>query len=134
MSAQTTTTAGLRNCGDCAAEPGKPHSDGCDVARCTLCGWQRISCEHEDNEGGWGHIWTGRWPGVVECEELGFWTLDLCQEGRGFVTCTAGTPGATADLNKLAAVAGSGFLLTWDGSRWQPVEEHRDYLAKVAAR
>lgn len=34
-------------CGDCGAEPGQAHADGCDVARCLLTGRQRIQCEPE---------------------------------------------------------------------------------------
>lgn len=85
-----------RPCGDCGVQPGQPHVDGCDVARCTLCGWQRISCEHEDEEGGWGQVWTGRWPGDAEVEALGL-----------------------TDLNELASLSRSG-LLRWDreAQRW----------------
>lgn len=41
-------------CHDCGVEPGQPHIDGCDVARCTVCGKQRITCDHRDSEVGWG--------------------------------------------------------------------------------
>ena len=87
---------GLRACGDCAVEPGQPHQDGCDVARCTVCGWQRISCDHGSSDAGWGHIWTGRWPGDEEVEE-----------------------GLAPELNDLAMRGATG-QLRWDGQRWQP--------------
>lgn len=47
-------------CPDCHAEPGKPHQDGCDIARCTICGKQRITCEHGTSNVGWGEFWSGQ--------------------------------------------------------------------------
>jgi len=42
--------------------------------------------------------WTGVWPGVEDCERLGFW----CVSGPGgFKKVEAGMPGATHDLNRL---------------------------------
>jgi hypothetical protein len=74
--------AELRACGDCAAKPGEPHSDGCDVARCLATGIQRLQCDgspraHADagcfEARDCGHqVWTGAWPGVAECEEYGW--------------------------------------------------------------
>lgn len=49
-------------CTDCHVLPGQPHDDGCDVARCTECGVQRIGCEHGSQDVGWGQIWTGEYP------------------------------------------------------------------------
>lgn len=46
-------------CPGCDVAPGQPHQDGCDVARCTECGEQRISCSHEESADGWGQIWNG---------------------------------------------------------------------------
>jgi hypothetical protein len=85
------------HCPDCQACPGDSHKDGCDVARCTVCGWQRISCDHGNTGLGWGAIWTGEWPGDVEVREYGL-----------------------ADLNDLAMMAARG-QLWWDGrvQRWQ---------------
>lgn len=34
-------------CPDCAAHPGQPHVDGCDVARCLWTGHQRLACDCE---------------------------------------------------------------------------------------
>jgi len=59
----TITLEVLPTCPDCGTPIGKPHQDGCDVARCTACGNQRISCQHSSTETGWGQIWTGVWPG-----------------------------------------------------------------------
>jgi len=48
--------------------------------------------------------WTGEWPGVAECREMGFY----CQDGHGphprwgsFCPCAADAPGAIPDLNRL---------------------------------
>lgn len=68
--------------------PGQLHESGCDVERCKLCGWQAIGCDCPSPEGryastiegdfgGWkSTIWTGRWPGEVECEEYGIRDLN----------------------------------------------------------
>ena len=74
----------LRNCPDCGVKPGEVHQNGCDVERCSVCGWQRLSCEldgkcRNDCEGEHDSKfarWTGLWPGSVEAEALG---LDLNQ-------------------------------------------------------
>lgn len=63
-------------CHDCGAKPGEAHDVNCDVARCKVCGGQRLQC---DCEGGDGDIWTGLWPGVKECYErklIVFWEGD----------------------------------------------------------
>ncbi len=54
------------SCRDCAVKPGERHLDGCDVARCTACGYQRISCGHRGSDIGWQSLWTGIWPGDIE--------------------------------------------------------------------
>lgn len=56
-----------KNCNDCGAKPGEQHDPNCDVARCTSCGCQRLSCDCEDGE---TDVWTGCWPGVKECYDL----------------------------------------------------------------
>jgi len=71
-------------CNDCGAEPGEPHLDGCDVARCEHCGGQALSCDCYDQG---EDIWTGLWPGIKECYEQQLicrgnfgkdeWTFDL---------------------------------------------------------
>jgi hypothetical protein len=55
-----------KSCHDCGAKPGERHEEGCDVARCTSCGSQRLVCSCEDGE---PEIWTGLWLGVKECYE-----------------------------------------------------------------
>lgn len=70
-------------CPDCGAEPGEQHDPNCDVAMCTLCGRQRLSCDCEDGE---TDIWSGIWPGIKECYDqrlicyddcTGSWCFDL---------------------------------------------------------
>ena len=54
-------------CNDCGVKPGEIHEEGCDVARCTTCGGQRLGCDcEEENE----DVWTGIWPGTIEALEL----------------------------------------------------------------
>jgi hypothetical protein len=63
------------NCHDCGVSPGEPHIFGCDVARCPICGGQKISCSCQGEICG-EEIWTGLWPGAIECYEYGlvcFW-------------------------------------------------------------
>lgn len=60
-------------CPDCGAQPGAFHTEGCDVARCPLCGVQWISCMGEcdpktDPEA-FRRPWSGVWPGVAECHD-----------------------------------------------------------------
>jgi len=87
-------------CPDCATAPGQAHDDGCDVARCTECGNQRISCRHGDDSIGWGQIWTGQWPGDADAIRLDWWALFV--PNVGWQRCSASTPGAVPDLNRLS--------------------------------
>lgn len=63
------------SCHDCGVKPGEQHLEGCDVARCTSCDGQRLSC---DCEGGETDVWTGTWPGVKECYEQKLICFDTC--------------------------------------------------------
>jgi hypothetical protein len=58
-------------CHCCAAAPGEQHDIHCDVARCTECGNQFISCGCRR---GHASVWTGEWPGKAECREFGWYT------------------------------------------------------------
>ena len=89
-----------RQCPDCAVNPGNPHVIHCDVARCLTDGSQRLSCDLDHNCG--NDIWTGQWPGGVECHEFGWYVQDRCNEGFGWVRCTADAPDSVPDLNRLA--------------------------------
>lgn len=84
-------------CPDCAVAVGEAHiydecDGGCDVARCLVTGLQRLMCDLDHDCG--RDVWTGWWPGLVDCERLG-WML-----GPGF-----------PDLNRLYTET------TWDPAR-----------------
>ena len=55
----------------------------------------------------WGHrrmLWTGEWPGQLECREYGWWAVfgpGLNPPQIGWVSVPEGTPGASEDLNRL---------------------------------
>lgn len=87
----------MKSCADCGVTPGRPHDDGCDVARCLVTGLQRLACGESHDCG--QQVWTGRWPGDAECEEFGWQAV--FEHGRSWVCCTRNTPGAVRDLNRL---------------------------------
>lgn len=91
----------LTICHDCGVLPGYEHSLGCDVAPCPECGIQRLQCEeHEDST--LPSIWTGIWPGEIECVEYDLWSKWV--DGKGWVETTADDPDRGPDLNKLASM------------------------------
>lgn len=62
----------MRNCPDCAVKPGEQHQGGCDVERCTQCGYQRIGCDCDlDYHDGAFARWSGFWPGSLEADAMG---------------------------------------------------------------
>ena len=77
----------ILRCPDCQVEPGAYHVEGCDVSRCSECGFQLLVC---DCSNGSVTLWTGVWPGVVEVKVFGL-----------------------KDLNELYDRAAQGLLL-WD--------------------
>jgi hypothetical protein len=93
------------DCPDCGVTPGQGHLEGCDVARCPECGWQRIGGRHVPTAG-WG-TWTGLWPGVIECREFGYLMSGPLPE----------------DLNALSIAASRGEVV-WDrqAQRWRKLE------------
>jgi hypothetical protein len=64
-----------KNCHDCGVAPGERHLEGCDVARCTSCGGQRLGCDCKDGQ---PDVWTGVWPGIKECYEQKLICYDTC--------------------------------------------------------
>jgi hypothetical protein len=107
------------NCPDCQVGVGVEHSDGCDVARCMDDGGQRLACGvfRETRHAGCcgDDTWSGYWPGVLECEEFGWWSMMV--PGLGWVQVPEGTEGAVHDLNRLVLEG------VWDreARRWQRV-------------
>lgn len=81
-------------CPDCAAKIATRHAEGCDVARCSACGWQFIG-DHECADPS-PTVWMGEWPGLHECREFGILR-----------------PDGSEDLNKLASLAAAG-RARWD--------------------
>lgn len=63
---QEAIQASKKTCPDCGVMPGEKHIGCCDVARCTNCDSQYISCDCDYSE---VDIWDGTWPGVKECYE-----------------------------------------------------------------
>lgn len=100
------------NCQSCGRSIGARHLEHCDVARCSICGGQRYDCGHTDGDGG---IWTGEWPGKVECREFGLYAILV--PGKGWQMAKAGDQGAIEDLNTLYSKGASGELV-WNGVRW----------------
>lgn len=72
--------SGLRTCPDCGVAPGKPHQDGCDVERCSACGYQRLGCSCESHDPLFAR-WTGFWPGTLEAKELGIDLNEFIMQG-----------------------------------------------------
>jgi len=106
-----------RNCPDCGVKPGKPHLINCDVERCPICGMQALqcfidcpccgglfaSCENVEVEYKDKVLWTGIWPGVLECQELNLWSKMI--KGKGWIRCDKDDPEASESLNSLYVVA-----------------------------
>ena len=68
------------DCPDCHVKPGERHLDGCDIALCTACGYQRISCGHRGSAAGWEQLWTGIFPGKIEQAMYGLGSLNEVRE------------------------------------------------------
>jgi hypothetical protein len=125
-------------CQDCGATPGTEHGDGCDTARCLAYGTQRLQCmpgarmvvrgvfhwggvdvdwEQDGHDCG-RDLWTGRWPGVAECEEFDWWAVFVPNGNPSWRPVPAGTPAAVPDLNRLVTEA------KWDAQQVRWVIDH----------
>jgi hypothetical protein len=106
----------ITNCNDCGAKPGKRHKEGCDVARCTACGGQDISCDcDEPSKKPKMQVWTGIWPGVLECFEYGWFSKFKPGQG-GWIECDINDPDGVPDLNKINVYA------KWDADKQRYVK------------
>lgn len=88
-----------RNCPDCAVEPGKNHVSGCDVERCAICDGQAISCGHDEFNSVPETVWTGWWPGELECAERNMFS-HMVPGKNGWHKCGPADEGASPDLNE----------------------------------
>lgn len=102
----------MNRCSDCGVAVGDKHQIGCDVARCKLTGWQALQCDEDHPvEECFGTIWTGLWPGDVECQKLGWYCYFAPY--KGWIACDPSHPQATEDLNRLVTAHAMGELV-WD--------------------
>lgn len=84
-------------CPDCGTMPDTTHDAGCHVEPCSVCGLQKIACDHAGHEPRKA-MWTGEWPGLAECRERGWYAMF---GPGGWQSCEIDAPGATEDLNRL---------------------------------
>src|ERR1700689_5338747 len=93
-------------CPDCQVRIGELHQPNCDVEPCPYCGHQlllHLCCDtaagFEDGVPDDDRIpWTGYWPGVLDCQRLG-WAAKVVS--GGWRSCSPDAPDASPDLNRL---------------------------------
>lgn len=122
-------TGSGRACPQCGVLPYLPHIAGCDLEHCALCGQQLIGCncvwelsgiddiddqeeidvptdamyevfDAEVDKYGGRLPWTGEYPGITQCQELGLWCYEDPETHR-FVPCDADHPDKREDLTRL---------------------------------
>lgn len=104
-------------CPKCHARPGNLHTNWCGLAVCAFTGLQRSGCQHPSTI--CLTTWSGRWPGMEECEEYGFYYRPV--DGRS-EPCNADDEDTEHDLNRLYAEC------VWDPAQPRMILPHETSL------
>ena len=116
------TTGEQLTCPGCRVPIAEEHTEHCEHAVCLATGGPRAMCRllgaqsgEEAHDDCGRDTWTGRYAGVAECEEYGWYVQDLTTQGDGLVRCDRDAPGAIPDIGRLRVEA------TWDAGarRWR---------------
>lgn len=91
----------MHNCPCCDVRPGALHVPYCDIEQCHVCGLLVQSCGHDQPSAENSIPWSGEYPNVAACHELGLYAK--MEPGEGWVPCGKDDPGAQPDLNTLYA-------------------------------
>lgn len=70
-----------------------------------MCVYETGGCADHDRL---AVAWSGEWPGKAECRERGWWAVRN-PNGPGYTPCSADTPGAIEDLNRLSFFEQQGY-------------------------
>lgn len=87
-------------CPGCKTGLGQPHLGACDVARCSVCGGQAISCDCPGDPS--PTRWDGLWLMVFEAVQLGRFARFV--PGQSWVPCGMNDDGAVAGLSPASLV------------------------------